>query len=53
MRMFKCYPTEYDFFPKTWVLPNESTDLRNHWFKNINNSKKNKVTYIVKPDGLS
>jgi hypothetical protein len=29
MRMYKAYPEEYDFFPKTWVLPNESNDFRN------------------------
>ena len=21
MRMSKCFPEEYDFFPKTWILP--------------------------------
>lgn len=53
MRMYKHFPEEYNFFPKTWVLPNESTDLRDHWARNINNNSKKRVTYIVKPDGLS
>lgn len=54
MRMYKQFPDEYNFFPKTWVLPNESTDLRNHWVRNnLNNSNRKRVTYIVKPDGLS
>ena len=53
MRMYKQFPEEYNFFPKTWVLPNESSDLRNHWVRNLNNSTKKRVTYIVKPDGLS
>lgn len=53
MRMYKVFPEEYNFFPKTWVLPSESTDLRSHWIRNLNNSKKSKITYIVKPDGLS
>jgi tubulin polyglutamylase TTLL6/13 len=51
--MYKVFPEEYNFFPKTWVLPSESTDLRSHWIRNLNNSKKSKITYIVKPDGLS
>ena len=21
MRLFKCFPSEYNFFPKTWILP--------------------------------
>ena len=27
-RLQKLFPLEYDFFPKTWVLPNELNDLR-------------------------
>jgi tubulin polyglutamylase TTLL6/13 len=49
MRMYKYYPDEYNFFPKTWVLPNEFTDLRNHV---TNTNGRAKTTYIVKPDGL-
>jgi len=30
MRMQKVFPDEYDFFPKTWILPFENIDLRNH-----------------------
>lgn len=51
MGMYKVFPKEYDFFPKTWLLPSQFTDLRNHWAHN-NQNKKNKVTYIVKPDSL-
>jgi len=51
MRMYKYYPDEYNFFPKTWVLPNEATDFRNYFMKNQTN--KQRVTYIVKPDSLS
>ena len=54
MRMFKAFPEQYNFFPKTWVIPNESNDLRNHFTQhNLNPSNKKKITYIVKPDGLS
>jgi len=31
MRMYKACPDEYDFFPKTWVIPNDANDLRNHF----------------------
>lgn len=34
MRMYKAFPTEYNFFPKTWVLPYEYMDLRNHYLQN-------------------
>lgn len=52
MRMHKAFPNEYNFFPKTWVLPHQTMDLRNHYSQNANNSTKNKITYIVKPDSL-
>lgn len=29
-RLQKLFPLEYDFFPKTWVLPNEANDLRSY-----------------------
>lgn len=51
MRLSKLFPSEYNFFPKTWILPNELHELRNHFTANLNS--KHKVTYIVKPDGLS
>jgi len=28
MRMAKVFPNEYNFFPKTWVLPQEMNDFR-------------------------
>jgi hypothetical protein len=31
MRMYKFFPERYNFFPKTWVLPNDSNDFRNHF----------------------
>ena len=27
-RLQRLYPAEYNFFPKTWILPNEINDLR-------------------------
>ena len=29
-RLQKLYPLEFDFFPKTWILPNELNDLRTY-----------------------
>lgn len=53
MKMYKKFPDEYNFFPKTWVLPTQFTDLRNHYTRNnTSNSKGRKVTYIVKPDSM-
>ena len=28
MKMQRCYPNEYNFFPKTWIIPQETTDFR-------------------------
>ena len=53
MRMYKAFPEEYNFFPKTWVIPNESNDLRTHFALSNQKSNKHKTTYIVKPDGMS
>lgn len=50
MNMAKAYPTPYDFFPKTWIIPTQMNDLRNHVSQNVYNTNQNKVTYIVKPD---
>jgi tubulin polyglutamylase TTLL6/13 len=44
MRMAKVFPNEYNFFPKTWVLPQEMNDFRQQF-----NKKKNNKTFIVKP----
>ena len=29
MKMQRQFPQEYDFFPKTWLLPSEAIDFRN------------------------
>ena len=46
-RLQKLFPFEYDFFPKTWILPNEVNDLRAYAQKPITQNqspvkKKNK-----------
>lgn len=46
-RMHKKFPDDYNFFPKTWVLPSEFGEFR----KEFDNLQKNKrKTFIVKPN---
>lgn len=42
-KMKKIFPQSYNFFPMTWILPNEISD-----FKNYYKQQKNPKTYIVK-----
>lgn len=44
MNMQKAMPSEYDFFPQTWILPSDSKS-----FKDQFNNKRAK-TFIVKPE---
>ncbi|KAL3896882.1 MAG: hypothetical protein SGCHY_003791 [Lobulomycetales sp.] len=43
-RLGRLFPKDYNFFPKTWILPSDFTD-----FKQVSASQKN-TTYIAKPD---
>ena len=43
MKMSKIYATGYEFFPKTWVLPLDSADLKEQF------SQTKSKTFIVKP----
>src|SRR3546814_1310642 len=38
---------EYNFYPRTWVLPNDFADFRSQFDAN----GKSKSVFIVKPDG--
>lgn len=51
--MQRSYPNDYDFFPRTWILPQESTDFRNQFVDKDGKALKKKKTFIIKPDGLS
>lgn len=57
MKMQRQFPQEYDFFPKTWLLPSEAIDFRNQFSDTVNGKQVQKSqkrkTYIVKPEGLS
>ncbi|OMJ78088.1 hypothetical protein SteCoe_22198 [Stentor coeruleus] len=44
-KMFKLFPNEYNYFPKTWVLPGDYIDFKQH----INKKK----IFIVKPEASS
>jgi tubulin polyglutamylase TTLL6/13 len=43
MRMAKDFPEEYNFFPKTWQLPVDASDLKAQF------NKKKCKTFIIKP----
>ena len=47
-KMLKLFPTEYAFYPRTWVLPGELSEFRAN-FDAQGNSIGNKI-YIIKPD---
>ena len=52
MRMKRAFPEEYNFFPPTWVLPGDNIDFRNQFNQPADNGRR-RITFIVKPDGLS
>lgn len=41
-RMLKMFPNDFNFFPKTWVLPGDWIDFKNNFHKN--------KTFILKPE---
>ncbi|KAF1335608.1 Triose-phosphate isomerase, partial [Globisporangium splendens] len=45
-RMKKLFPEEYDFCPKTWILPFDFHDFQTHF----NADGVNQKTFIIKPD---
>ena len=50
MKMLRQYPTEYNFFPKTWCLPAEYADFKQNFERAGGRSHK---AYILKPEALS
>jgi len=53
MKMKKAYPNEFDFFPKTYILPGESSEFRNNFIDKYGRTIQKKKSYIVKPDNLA
>lgn len=47
-KMAKKYEQEYSFYPKTWMLPSEMTEFKNHYSTAV--EKNQKAVYIVKPE---
>lgn len=45
-RMKKLFPEEYDFCPKTWILPFDFHDFQ----QNFNGDGMSQKTFIIKPD---
>lgn len=41
-RMAKLFPNDYNFYPKTWVLPGDWIDFKNNWSKS--------KFFILKPE---
>jgi tubulin polyglutamylase TTLL6/13 len=48
-RMQKHCPDDYQFFPKTWLLPAEYGDFQKY-FKECSKNKAGRKTYISKPE---
>ena len=42
-RMQKTYKDDFDFFPRTWILPQDANDLKSQF------NKKKCKTFIIKP----
>ena len=56
-RLQKLFPLEYDFIPKTWVLPNELNDLKYYALQPTNphskpSKRKEKLTTTQKLDNF-
>jgi tubulin polyglutamylase TTLL6/13 len=49
-RMRKHLPHEYNFTPRTWLLPHQLDELKAHSQALEEKNKKNKPAYIVKPE---
>ena len=47
MKMRKCFPKEFNFFPSTWLLPSEFPELL------ATSKKRHHITYIAKPEASS
>lgn len=46
--MRKYFPDEYDFFPRTWVLPQQYEELKS--FKQHSKINKTHAVFIAKPE---
>ena len=53
IKMLRIFRKEYDFFQKTWFMPQTATEFRNHQLKIKQSHPHKKFTYIVKLEILS
>ncbi len=49
MRMKKVHNNDYNFFPKTWILPKDLNKLKTYFYS----KGENMPLLIVKPDCMS
>ena len=47
------YPEGYDFYPQTWLLPQDVRQLKKDWTQICSTSKASEVALIVKPEASS
>lgn len=47
-RMKKLFPADYDFVPRTWILPFDQYEFQ----QNFNSDGESQRTFIVKPDHM-
>ena len=50
MKMQAKFPEEYNFFPKTWVLPTEMLDFKSQFPSGKTKRKYTNPTFICKPE---
>jgi len=46
--MAKVFPSEFNFIPRTWILPSEYTALQTYGLESKRRRKKGKM-FIIKP----
>lgn len=49
-KMRKRFDKEYNFYPRTWMLPSEMTEFKSYYSSNTHEKQHSKAVYIVKPE---
>ena len=47
-RMQRYYPNDYDFIPRTWIIPTEMTELKQAALEKRKNKTKNKISILAR-----
>ena len=45
-KLYKIFPEDYSFFPKTWIIPNEFNELKTYVQNNYNSQNINNGKYM-------